>query len=845
MPAEPAPMLCTLAGRPFDDPDWIFEPKFDGLRILARFDGRDLTLLSRNRKSQNALFPDVVEALRASLTRPAIVDGEVVCFGEDGRSSFQALQQRFHLQDPAEVRRRMERHPASVYLFDVLYLDDSDVTPLPLSRRKELLREAVAWSDRVRWTDFVPDRGTELWLRACQAGDEGVVAKRFDSPYVPGRDGAWAKIKCIGRQEFVIGGWTDPRRSRVGLGALLVGYYDDGGRLLYAGKVGTGYTREALLDLRRRLDPIGRGSSPFDAGGPPSGEAIHWVEPRLVAEVAFAEWTRDGRLRQPRFEGLRSDKVPRDCRRERPAPAAVVRARAGRESGPGPTTADSRPGGMAMPLDEYRSKRDFRKTREPPGDDGRKTPHARPIFVVQEHQASRLHYDLRLEADGVLKSWALPKPPTLDPAQKRLAVQVEDHPLDYATFEGTIPEGQYGAGTVSIWDRGTYESLTFGKPGPRTVSEAIDEGHLEFILHGEKLRGKFALIRMKGRGRGKPQWLLIKMKDEFARSGAGADRPKARPKPEPVAPTGAKAAPIRPAPASRPSPRKIELTHPDKVLFPEAGLTKRDVFDYYEQTADRLLPYLRDRPATLERLPEGLTGPDAPHFWQKDTPAYYPDWIPRVALATGRGRTVHYVLVNDEATLLYLVNQGTVTFHVWASRVEDLDRPDFVLFDLDPGRASFADAVAVARSLHSTLHGEGVESFVKTSGKTGLHVLTPWSGGGYDEARSWASAIADRVAAESPERATVEIRKTKRGRRVYIDLLQNARGHHAVPPYVIRAVPGATISMPLAWKDLTPGLDPAAFTPKAVVHRLRSRRGDPFAGLLRSFSVPRRKPAVR
>src|SRR5262249_39417468 len=180
-----------------------------------------------------------------------------------------------------------------------------------------------------------------------------------------------------------------------------------------------------------------------------------------------------------------------------------------------------------MPLEEYLEKRDFARPPEPAARAGKG--HARPIFVVQEHHASHLHYDFRLEADGVLKSWAVPKQPTLDPAQKRLAVQVEDHPLGYATFEGTIPEGQYGAGTVSIWDHGTYENLMSRKPAPQSVSQAIDAGHLEFILHGEKLRGKFALIRMKERGRGKPQWLLIKMKDRLAGAAGDAAQPQAKP----------------------------------------------------------------------------------------------------------------------------------------------------------------------------------------------------------------------------------------------------------------------------------------------------------------------------
>src|SRR4051812_27825434 len=274
MPDAPVPMLCTLVDAAFDSPDWTFEPKLDGLRVLARFDGSKLTLLSRNNKPQESRFPEIAEGLRRSLRHPAIIDGEVVCLDEAGKSSFRALQQRFHLDDAAEIRRRMGRHPAFLYAFDVLYLDGFDVTGLPLSRRRELLGDAVAWSDRIRLTTSVPAKGIVAWRRACEAGEEGIIGKRLESRYVPGRSDAWVKIKCVGKQEFVIAGWTDPQRSRVGLGALLVGYYaDDGETLVYAGKVGTGYTRETLLDLRARLDGLGQAACPFDRGDPPRGEA--------------------------------------------------------------------------------------------------------------------------------------------------------------------------------------------------------------------------------------------------------------------------------------------------------------------------------------------------------------------------------------------------------------------------------------------------------------------------------------------------------------------------------------------------------------------------------------------
>jgi bifunctional non-homologous end joining protein LigD len=488
-----------------------------------------------------------------------------------------------------------------------------------------------------------------------------------------------------------------------------------------------------------------------------------------------------------------------------------------------------------MSLETYRKKRRFETTSEPRPHIGK--PHRRLIFVVQEHHASRLHYDFRLEADGVLKSWALPKQPTLDPTLKRLAVQVEDHPLDYAKFSGTIPAGQYGAGTVAIWDRGTYERLLAKKGSSQTLSEDIEAGHLEFILHGQKLKGSFALIRMRGRGK-KPYWLLIKMKDEEARPTTTSSKPvqqqsaaRQASRPPKSVPT-----PVTPARPTQLRPAAVPFSHEDKIMFPEAGVTKGDVLRFYEQISAHLLPHLRDRPVTLERLPEGLASAAAPHFWQKNTPSFYPRWIPRIKLPSEVGKPVNYVLVNDRETLLYLVNQGTLTFHTWLSRIQSLDQPDFVLFDLDPGAATWSMLVTVAQRLHAILEGANVPSFVKTSGKSGLHVMAPWAqAGGYDEARQWALQIAQQVVAALPDLATVEQRKLKRRGKVYLDVMQNARGHHAVPPYVLRAIPQATVSTPLQWRELTSRLQPHTFNLRTIFQRLTSQSADPMAPLVDSY----------
>jgi bifunctional non-homologous end joining protein LigD len=281
----------------------------------------------------------------------------------------------------------------------------------------------------------------------------------------------------------------------------------------------------------------------------------------------------------------------------------------------------------------------------------------------------------------------------------------------------------------------------------------------------------------------------------------------------------------------------ISVSNPGKLMFPAIGLTKGGLIDYYERIAPLLLPHIRDRPLTLERLPDGLTGDGAKRFWQKNTPAHYPSWIPRVNLPNEDGKPVHYALCNDVETLRYLVNQGAVTFHIWLSRVgaapdspDSIDRPDCVLFDLDPGSAPFADVITLAHLLRTALRSAGHEVFIKTSGKSGLHLLVPWKqAGGFTESRAFATAISRSVITQRPELATLEIRKEKRGGKIYLDVMQNVRGHHVVPAYTVRAVPAATVSMPLEWDEVRADLDPSRFTIAEALTRAAS--GDPIARL--------------
>jgi bifunctional non-homologous end joining protein LigD len=306
-------MLATLTSARFSDPAWIFERKLDGERGLAFRQRAGVRLLSRNRQRLNDTYPEIVDSV-AVQTGDFVIDGEIVAF-EGRRTSFEKLQGRIGIKDP-EVARR-SKIKVFYYVFDLLYLDGYDITRLPLRFRKRLLRRALRFGDPLRFLPHRDREGEAFYKEVCSLGLEGAIAKRADGEYVHGRSRDWLKFKCSNEQEFVIGGFTDPQRTRVGFGALLLGYYENG-TLRYAGKVGTGYDNQTLQKLRQRLDALSRPVSPY-GGEEVQEKGVHWVEPRLVAEVAFSEWTRDGKLRHPRFLGLRTDKPAKDVVRERPA----------------------------------------------------------------------------------------------------------------------------------------------------------------------------------------------------------------------------------------------------------------------------------------------------------------------------------------------------------------------------------------------------------------------------------------------------------------------------------------------------------------------------------------------
>lgn len=308
------PMLATLTDKRFSDENWIFERKLDGERCLAYCRNGKVTLYSRNQQSLNVQYPELVEALEEQSPDDFILDGEVVAF--DGKlTSFSKLQNRMHISSEAEARQSSVK--VYYYIFDLLYLDEYDLTQLPQRKRKSLLKSAFDYADPLRYMTHRNQSGEAMFKEACRKGWEGIIAKQADAPYAHSRSKKWLKFKCVSQQELVIGGYTDPEGERIRFGALLLGYYQEG-KLRYAGKVGTGFDEETLKRLGDQLSDLEQDEPAYSGEKDLPSKGVHWVQPRLVAEIGFEEWTKEGKLRQPRYLGLRQDKDPEDVHRERP-----------------------------------------------------------------------------------------------------------------------------------------------------------------------------------------------------------------------------------------------------------------------------------------------------------------------------------------------------------------------------------------------------------------------------------------------------------------------------------------------------------------------------------------------
>ena len=592
------PMLATLADRLPRDDGWLFEPKWDGYRVLACLRGGEVELRSRRQNELTERFREIARALPSAVRSPdCVLDGEICALDESGRASFSLMQQ--------------SAGTLVYYVFDLLELDGEPLVDLPLlERRRRLGRLLDRRSQAVRLSEAFDDG--EALLAAAQAqGLEGVMAKRADSRYEQRRSRSWLKVKVRPRQEFLVAGYTRGQGRRARLGSLVLAVREQG-ELRWVGNVGTGFAERTLDELVRRLRELERSAAPFrEVPKMPRVRKsdVVWVEPRLVAEVEFAEWTHDGHLRAPSFLGLREDKRPEDVRRQLPVESEIRRGR-----------------------------------------------------------------------------------------------------------------------------------------------------------------------------------------------------------------------------------RTLTLSNLDKVFWPGEGITKGDLLAYYREIAPVLVPHLKGRPFTMKRYPDGIEGG---YFFQKDAPSHMPDWIPTREFVVStretprRKRRIRTPLVNDELALLWMVNMGCIDMNTWYSRVDRPERPDWVLFDLDPSPdVGFREVTQVALLVRALLDGIGLESFAKTSGADGMHVLVPIARRStYEETREFAEIVARALASAHRGLVTTAWQKAKR-RGVLVDANQNGEGKTIASAYSVRPQPGAPVSTPLLWDEVTDSLDPAGFTMGVVLDRV-ARHGDLLEGVLR------------
>lgn len=604
-------MLAETREKPFSREGWIYELKYDGYRMIAAKEDGAGVLVTRNGNDATATFPEIARALAALPYARIVLDGEIVVADETGRPSFQRLQQRGRLTRALEVRRAAVELPATLYAFDLLGFEDHDLRSLPLTTRKALLQRVLPRAGALRYADHIEELGEAFYEQVERMGLEGMVAKKADSRYAGGRSANWVKVRTERTDDFVVVGYTAPQGTRTGFGALHLGAYDDG-KLVYTGRVGTGFTAKQIREIHAQLEALRRAVPP--AEGAPNGREHTWVEPELVVEVRYKEWTDDGLLRQPVFVRFRDDKPPTDC---------------------------AKPGGSPAELAE-----------------------------------------------------------------------------------------------------------------PAPIADA-------------------ALVR----------------------------RPKA------------------------------ELTNLDKVFWPGERYTKGDLIEYYRAIAPWLLPYLKDRPLVMTRFPDGIEGKS---FFQKDAPKYAHDFVRTVRVwSEDSQRELNYFVAEDVDALLYIINLGTIPLHVWGSRVEALERPDWCILDLDPKGAPFADVVKVALALHELCDEIGLEHFVKTSGSSGLHVLVPVARlFTHEQTRMLGQLLARIIAAELPDIATITRQVRKREGKVYIDYVQNGHGRLLVAPFSVRPLPGAPVSTPLEWDEVNEDLDIRDHTIRNVPQRMEKLGRDPLAEVL-------------
>lgn len=590
------PMLATKAPEIFNKANWIYELKWDGYRALANIQKGKVDLYSRNGISFKAKFKEIYDQLK-NIPHDAILDGEVVALDENGKPVFQKLQN-YQKEPSGELR---------YYVFDLLFLNGHNIMHLPLTERKSLLPGVIEDIPQVFYCDHVESMGKAFFEQAVDMGMEGVIAKKADSKYSPGtRSDKWLKIKAFESQEALICGYTDSDTGGP-FGSLILGMHRNE-ELVYIGNCGTGFSDQDKKDLFRKFQPLATEKKPFKKKVNLKGRAPTWLNPELICEVQFSEWTRSGHMRHPSFKGLRIDKIPQEVTKEKTA-------------------------------------------------------------------------------------------------------RVPKH-----------------------------------KPAAKKEGEFLEIGGIS-----------------------------------------------------------------------------VPISNLDKIYWPESGLRKYDLIEYYLQVSEIILPFLVDRPQNLHRHPNGI---NEEGFYQKDTAGIFPHWLETVKVhSKSGGKDIEYLLCQNEASLIYLANLGCIELNPWSSRKENLLHPDYTVIDIDPAeKTTFEQVIEVALVTKEILDRAKIKGYVKTSGSSGMHIYIPLGGKySYDEARDFTKVLCYFIKEELPGLTSMERNIKKRKGKIYLDFLQNRKGQTLAAPYCARPKPGATVSAPLEWDEVKTGLDMREFNIQTMPERILNK----------------------
>lgn len=731
-----APMLASPCDAAFDKPDWIYEPKLDGIRAIALVHKGVVKLLSRRGLDLTGQYPGIVSHLKSSTESDLVLDGEIICLNEIGRPSFQHLQQRLNLTRFADIMDAEQRYPAFYFVFDLMQAGELDLTGVELLSRKKLLRSLLNETSALRILQHFENHGILAYDACIENGFEGLVAKRANAHYEPGRRSpSWLKLKAQQTGEFVIGGYSQGTGWRSStFGSLTLGYYDEAKRFVYAGSVGTGFDDRLIAEVMKRMEPHKQKQCPFWKR-PEDKKDAQWVAPHIVIEIKFMDWTRDGHLRTPVFLRFRDDVLAADVRRQR-------------------------------------------------------------ILTVSDIKPAALDFATESGASGKA---------TESGAERK------------ATRSGGAAAGPATNGTV----RDERPSSSSSADRPAVVQVAAPTA-----TPLAKIEPRIPVVKdLIGQLSGKEVNTEICVQGEV-----------------------------------------IKLTHLTKVLWPAYGgnppITKRDYLRYLASVGPFMLAHMLDRPLTVIRSPYGIAGKA---FFQKHWTDTAPDFLETMRVIEA-GEAEEYPLCNNLASLIWLGQNGVLEYHVWTSRAcgEDgnrmdfgvvsdgvsehsvdkwLEFPDYLVFDLDRHVAdseapedletAFAAVRECSFILKEMIDALGLKSFVKISGKNGIHLYLPVVRNlDFEDARALAEAVTRTALQHYADKFTIEQRIEKRTGRVFLDFGPNGRGKTIVAPYSARISKDGTVSCPVSWKELE-DCEVRSYRLDAVAERLHEH-GDIWSNILAS-----------